>query len=211
MSRIRTIMCSAVLLLSTTAVPVAAQDGASARHPQAIVETLHEGLLDIMKKGPELGFSGRYEVIEPTIKDTFDLRTLAASSIGAAVWSKWDEDQRKAFVDTFERFLITNYARQFKSYSGQSFETVGTEPGPKETFIVKTRLLRNEKEPVELNYLTRARDGRMGIIDVYANGTSEAGRRRADFNEIYRQQGFEALLKEIDRLTADMAKGTEPS
>ena len=177
--------------------------GESSR-PQQLVEELHAGLLDIMKRGPELGLEGRIAAITPVIKETFDLRILAASSIGTAIWSTWSDEQKDAYVKVFERFLIVNYAHQFKSYSGQSFETLAMSPGPKETFVVKTHLVRRDKEPVELSYLTREREGRMGIIDVYADGTSEAGRRRSDFNESYRQRGFDALLAEIEGLTAGL-------
>ena len=38
-----------------------------------------------------------------------------------------EADQRR-FVETFQRFMVANYAGQFDGFSGQSFVTRGEEP-----------------------------------------------------------------------------------
>ncbi len=167
--------------------------------PQQIVATLHAGLLDIMKRGQELGFSGRTDVIGSVVREVFDVRILSGTAIGVANWRTWSPEQKETYVEVFTRFLIANYARQFKSFSGQGFEMVALEPGPKKTFLVKTHLNRPNKSPVKLTYLTREREGRIGIIDVYSGpGISEAGRRRGEFTSIYRSSGFDGLIASIE-------------
>ena len=174
--------------------------------PDELVETLHGGLLEIMKGGEELGLEGRVEVLAPVVEETFDVTTLGMSSIGLSVWRKWDDEQKQTYISTFRRFLTTNYASQFKNYSGQSFQTLETVDGPKRTKLVKTQLKRPEEDPVAIDYLTRERRGKIGIVDIFLDGSiSEAARRRSEFSSVYKDQGFDGLIASIDGLIADLA------
>ena len=183
----------------------------STPEPQDLVETLHGGLLEIMQGGETLGLKGRIEVITPVVEETFDVTTLGMSSIGLSVWRKWDDDQKRAYITTFRRFLTTNYASQFKSFSGQSFETVETVKGPKRTKLVKTLLSRPDEDPVAIDYLTRERRGKIGIVDIFLDGSiSEAARRRSEFSSVYKEQGFDGLIASIEGLIADLQTPDDP-
>lgn len=180
----------------------------AAATPKAIVNTLNTGLLTIMKGGEKLGFAGRLKTITPVVKKTFNMQYLSASTIGKAIWQSWSQDQRSAYVDMFERFLTANYAAQFKAYSGQNFEILGTKPGPRSTTLVETRLNRTNKEPVALTYLTRERAGKTGIIDIFLAGTiSEAARRRSEFGSVYQQKGFNGLMTMLEDKVATLSSG----
>lgn len=199
-------IAAAVSVMFFLSAPVGAQQTTSEpaqanpdERPQQIVDALHAGLLDIMKRGPELGFSGRNDVIAPVVQETFDIRILSATAIGIRRWSSWTQAQKDSYIDAFGRFMSANYARQFDSYSGQEFEFIALEPGPKSTYLVKTHINRPDKDPIELTYLTREREGRVGIIDVLLGGKiSEAARRRSEFSVIYRDHGFDGLIASIE-------------
>ncbi len=170
-----------------------------------VVTDLHAGLLDIMQRAGELGFTGRAEIIGPIVEDSFDIEVIAGSAIGLSIWRSWDETQKETYKDAFGRFLTANYAHQFDAFSGQGFEWVSSKPGPKETHLVKTLLTRPEKEPVDLTYLVRLRQGEPGIIDVYSAGSvSEAARRRSEFVAIYRDAGFDGLISSIESQILDL-------
>jgi phospholipid transport system substrate-binding protein len=200
----------AVMAVLWAALPASAQDAPATteREPTEVVDTLHTGLLDIMQRANDLGFAGRAETIGPIVKNSFDIEILGASAIGISVWRTWTDDQKQTYEDTFSRFLIANYAYQFDAFSGQNFQVIDNEGGPKETTLVKSHLVRPDKEPVELTYLTRIRKGRVGIIDVYSDGTiSEAARRRSEFATIYRDAGFDGLISSIEKQISDLASG----
>ncbi len=197
---------AAIFVMFFLSVPVQAQEATSEQaqaipdqRPQQIVGDLHAGLLDIMERGQELGFSGRNDVILPVVQKTFDMEMLAATVIGARHWNSWTQAQKDSYVDAFTRFTSANYARQFDSLTGQKFEFIALEPGPKSTYLVKTHISRPGKEPIELTYLTREREGRVGILDVLLGGRiSEAARRRSEFSVIYRDSGFDGLISSIE-------------
>ncbi len=192
--------------------PLAAEESfeGATSSPSDIVQSLNAGLLAIMKGGEELGFVGRLETITPVVKQTFDLHYLSASTIGKTTWQSWNQDQKNTYTKVFEQFLTANYASQFKSFSGQNFEILDTMTGPKSTILVKTQINRPNKEPVALTYLTREREGKTGIIDIFLAGTiSEAARRRSEFGSIYQNQGFSGLIamleNQVNALTSDSA------
>lgn len=196
-----------LVLIQTFAASAQDQDAENAGtpEPEELVESLHSGLLQIMKGGDELGLEGRMEVIAPVVEQNFDVTTLGMSSIGLSVWRKWDDDQKRTYISTFRRFLTTNYASQFKSYSGQNFETVEIVDGPKRTKLVKTMLNRPSEDPVAIDYLTRERRGKIGIVDIFLDGSiSEAARRRSEFSSVYKDQGFDGLITSIEGLIADL-------
>ncbi len=179
--------------------------------PQQTVEELHAGLLVIMQGGDEMGFEGRHTHIAPIVEETFDITRLAGSAIGLSIWRKWDDDQKRGYVNAFREFLTTNYASQFRSFAGQTFETLAMEEGPQRgTKIVRTHLTRPDNEPVALDYLTREKDGAVGIVDIFLNGSvSEAARRRAEFTAVYRDQGYEGLMDAITTLIEDNKNRTD--
>ena len=177
--------------------------------PSEIVKLLNTGLLSIMKGGEELGFLGRLDTITPVVEQTFDIQYLSASTIGKTIWKSWTKDQKLTYVSMFERFLTANYASQFKSFSGQNFEILNTKTGPKSTILVETQISRPNKEPVALTYLTRVRQGKTGIIDIFLAGTiSEAARRRSEFSTIYQEHGFSGLIDMLENQIIALTKGS---
>lgn len=201
----------AILLSSQVALAQDDTDSAASadRNPVAVIDTLHGGLLNIMQRAVELGFSGRAEIIGPIVEDSFDIEVLSASAIGISIWRTWSDEQKETYERTFSRFLTANYAYQFDGFSGQSFRVLSTKSGPKKTTLVESHLVRPGKDPVRLTYLTRTSKGKVGIIDVYSDGTvSEAARRRSEFATIYRDSGFDGLISSIESQISDLESGT---
>ena len=204
----------AIFLVACTIQGALGQDApetgdAAALSPTEVVDSLHAGLLDIMQRAGELGFAGRRDVIGPIVDSTFDTEVLSASAIGLPIWRTWSDEQKQEYQSVFQRFLTANYAYQFDAYSGQSFEVISNDDGPKDTTLVKSHLVRPNKDAVELIYLTRVRRGKVGIIDVFSDGSvSEAARRRSEFSTIFRDSGFTGLISSIESQISDLESGT---
>ena len=114
------------------------------------------------------------------------------------------------YVESFERFMVANYAGRFDGWSGQSFETLGQEPAPRDTAVVKSRLIDPEGEDVVLNYRMHLIDGKWKVIDVFLDGTvSELALRRSEFVSIVQRDGIDGLVKTLDAKIAKLAAGGE--
>ncbi len=203
---IRRLFDPRILFLLGLLLPAPAAGG-SADAPDAVVERFHETLLAVMKEADSLGVTGRYQRLEPDIGQAFDLALMIRVASGAH-WKKATESQRQRLLAAFTRMSVSTYASQFDGFSGQSFETVGVRPGPQQTQLVKTRIVRPEDEPVGLTYVTRESDGGWRIVDILLDDeVSELAVRRSEYRRVLKSKGLEGLIaileEKADVLLAD--------
>ena len=195
---------TALALLALPAALAAQQDGA-----KGTVEAFHETLLEGMKRAEELKVSGRFALFRPAIERHFNMRLMTAIASGRH-WRTASEEERQHLVDAFTRFSTGTYAARFSSWSGESFETVGTRPGPGSTVIVDARIRRTGGEdPVALSYVVRKFGDRWQIVDVLLDsGISELAVKRSEFSSVLAGEGIDGLVKSLTtRTDAVLAKG----
>lgn len=183
----------------------AVPDAAAVRAP---VERLYAALLDVWKRADELGFEGRYRVLEPVVMASYDIPFMAELILGRQ-WKTLTPEQRERWTATLARLTVSTYADRFDHYSGERFEIGEVEPATQGTSLVRTRLVRTDGEPVALDYRMRPGAGSWRIIDVYLSGTvSELALRRSDYSALLRRDGFDALLAAIGEKIAAAEAGT---
>lgn len=164
---------------------------------QAQTERFHATLLQTAALTQQ---TQREAQLVPLIEDVFDVARIAAISLGRT-WRELDTAQQAAFIDLLGTLIVATYADRFDSFSGQRFTTDRIE-AVRSGYVVYTRLLRDDAEDVSLDYFFR--NGR--IFNVVADGVSDLSLRRADYNAILKQEGYEALLKHM-RSKLDLARG----
>jgi len=209
-----------VLLCALAAPPAPAEPAAppaghpdqamGAATPTAAIDALHASLLDVMKNAETLGYAGREQKLATVIPNYFDVDEMARKALGEPQWKLASEDLRHRYLETFERFMVANYAGRFDGFSGQSFQTLGEVQGPRDTVIVKSRLIDPSDKNVDLNYRMHKSDGAWKVIDVYLDGTvSELALRRSEFVSIVKRQNLDALLVALDAKIAKLKAGGE--
>lgn len=199
---LRTLLAIACLTpLAAAALPAAAL--AQAADPAlSTVEELDAGLLRTMRTGGTA--QARSKVIAPVLERTFDLGLMTRLAVGPE-WMKQSPADQQALVDAFKRMTIAQYARNFDSFGGESFEVsprVETRGGDK---VVRTTLKIPKDAPVAIAYRLRQSGGSWKIIDVfYKNAISQIATRRSDFGTVLQKGGAKAL---VARMNAIAAKG----
>lgn len=180
-------------------IAVTADDG----HVREAVERLNTTLLDVMQSADELGYPGRYQKLEPSLRENFDFAFMTKIAVGRP-WNDFDGDQRQQLVERFTRMSIATFAARFDGYSGERFEILGEKPGRRGTVVVDDRIIRPADPPVGLNFVLRqpsgeAADGDWLIIDVMLDGKfSELARQRAEFSAVLQRGGYQELLDALD-------------
>lgn len=175
--------------------------------PVKVVETMHAGMIEVMKTSATTTFEERAAELEPVLDTAYDLDFMGRKSLGKSFDGLSPEEQKR-WLEAFHRFMVANYAGRFTSYSGQKFETLGEEAAAQDTVLVRTRLVDPGKDNVDLAYRLRQQGGTWKIIDVYLKGTvSELALRRSDFTATLDRQGFPALLANLDGKIADLRAG----
>jgi len=193
---------ASVLAFFATAATTQTRTGAP---PQAIVKSLKDSLLYMMKNAEALRFSGRRDFLGPRLGTVFHLPVMARIVVGSR-WRRLNPNQQQRLVDGFSRLTVSTYASRFDGWSGESFEIRAVEPVRDKTVLVKTAILQPKDDPVEINYLMRQFESGWRVIDVYLKQSySELATKRSEYSSVLRRQGFEALMREIERKVAQYA------
>ena len=195
------VAATAVAFVPPFAARAAAEDGAA-----ATVSAFYDTLLQAMKGGRQLGFAGRRDLLAPAMTRAFDLPTMARITVGPQ-WMGLSADDQQKLISAFSDYSIATYANRFDDYSGERFD-VNPKAAPLAggEVIVRSKLVRTNGEPVELDYLMHQAAGTWKIIDVYLSGTiSQLASQRSEFTSVLRQGGAAALIQSLREKAAQLA------
>jgi phospholipid transport system substrate-binding protein len=194
-------LLGAALAATVPAVGAAHAENAS---PAATISGFYGVLLSTMKDGPTLGFKGRSERLSPAIRNAFDLPLMTRLMVGPQ-WATLTTDQQRQLVAAFSDFSIAVYASRFDDYSGERFQVDGEATQSTTGVIVRSKLVKSDGDPVQIDYLMRANEHGWQIIDVFLSGTvSELATRRSEFSSVMRRGGAEALVDLLQKKAAQL-------
>ena len=183
------VMALAVLSPPAYAAPASGSDA---------VQGLYDTLLSTMKNGRTLGQSGRFVKLEPVVRRTFDIASMARLSVGPS-WATMNESQRQQVIDGFGRYISAIYADRFDSYAGQKLQVTDEQPAAA-GIIVHSQIVKANGEPVKVDYLMRKNGDSWLIADVYLDGAiSEVATRRSEFAAILKNDGVDGLIAALNR------------
>jgi phospholipid transport system substrate-binding protein len=170
------------------------------------VQGLYDALLTTMKNGRILGQSGRFAQLEPVIRRTFDIPSMARLSVGSS-WATLSEAQRQQVTESFGRYISAIYADRFDSYAGQKLQVTGEQPAVAGV-MVRSQIVKANGELVNVDYMMRRNVDSWLISDIYLDGAiSEVATRRSEFAAILKSQGIDGLIAALNR-KADILTGT---
>jgi phospholipid transport system substrate-binding protein len=198
---------TAVLGLAMVAYPAHAAP-ASGRDT---VQSLYDALLSTMKNGRTLGQSGRFTQLEPVIRRTFDIPSMARLSVGSS-WASLPEAQRQQVTESFVRYISAIYADRFDSYAGQKLQVTGEQPAAAGV-MVRSQIVKTNGELVKVDYMMHRNGNSWLISDIYLDAAiSEVATRHSEFAAILKSQGIDGLIAALNRkadiLTATTAKAS---
>src|ERR1700720_4236233 len=147
---------------------------------------LYDALLSTMKNGRELGQGGRFAQLEPVIRRTFDIPSMARLSVGSP-WATLTEAQRQQVTESFGRYISAIYADRFDSYDGQKLQVTGEQPAAAGA-MVRSQIIKANGEPVNVDYMMR----RTGDISL-EGAISGVAPRRSEFAAILKNEGIDGL------------------
>ena len=199
---LKAVLLSAGLALGMLSYPVHATPASGGD----TVKRLYDTLLNTMKNGRTLGQSGRFAQLDPVIRRSFDIASMARLSIGSS-WAGMSESQRQQITESFGRYISAIYADRFDSYAGQKLEVTGEQPASSGV-MVRSQIIKASGEPVKVDYMMRRNGEAWLISDIYLDGAiSEVATRRSEFASILRNDGIDGLIAALNR-RADILTGT---
>ncbi len=165
-----------------------------------VIEKLNTVLVECMQRSDELGYGGRYRLLEPVMKKTFYYSLMVRKSTGS-FWKDMTEEQQKELLEKYITWSIATYADRFSTYKSQQFIVVSTEPVHKKYRRVIVHIVKKNKKKRILEYLLieDKATGAWRIIDIRVKGVSQLALTRAQFKSILKKQGVGGLLKLLDK------------
>jgi ABC-type transporter MlaC component len=180
--------------------PQASEDPASRQLEAArvVVDDFHASRLEMMQRAEELGFVGRYELIEAAARKAFGLDVMARMTYGSG-WTGLSEAQQTEWADTFARFHIASVADFNRGWNGQSYVDLGEER-TSHGILVKTHLdYPGRNVDIYTNYLLRPSGAGWKIVDIFSPpAVSELRMRHAEYRRVLERKGHDGLIAAMD-------------
>jgi phospholipid transport system substrate-binding protein len=208
MTTMKKIVVSVLLffLFTLLALPLCGKESPLNDGAVEVIETLNGVLVDCMKRGDELGYSGRYALLEPVMKQAFFFSYMVRKSTGA-FWKNLDSGQQKKLIERYITWSVGRYAQRFNSYKGQQFLVVSSEPFLKKYIKVIVEIIKQDGSKRQLNYLLANNKGAWVIVDIQVKGVSQLSLTRAQFKSVLKNQGIDGLLELLDTKIHNLQQG----
>ncbi len=197
----KTMKFFAICLLSLTVLGNACANETA----RQIVDKFQAELIDVMKNGKKLGYSGRYDRLNSAVTNSHDLTKIARIVVGKE-WEKLTADQQQKLIDVFSRLSIASYAHNFKDYAGESFTIDSEEQTARGGVVVHSHLSIPDEKDVKFDYMLKEKGDSWRIINIIANGVSDLALKRSEYTTILQREGFDALIAKINEKIDNYSK-----
>jgi phospholipid transport system substrate-binding protein len=183
-----------------------AQQGAGgAQMPAEAVRTLHDALVDAAAEHGDADIEERYRELEPVVEATHDLPYIAELSIRRQ-WRELSDEQRRRFVDAFERLSVTTYASRFRDLRQGMFSIDGSEPLGDERWRVLATLTTADGDTVPFEYVLHDTGAGWKIVNILADNVSDLALKRAEYRRLLQDGSIDDLVAELERQTREVAE-----
>jgi len=162
---------------------------------KATLEAASAILGDPKLAGPEKE-EERREAVKKIIFDRFDLREMAARSLGDQ-WVKLTPSQQEEFVQVFGDLFQRSYTRLVLKFLPERRTLYGQERLDGSTALVKTTLVSQRNERLPVDYRLIRKGSRWAFFDVIIDGVSIVGNYRTQFSKIIRNSSYESLVRRM--------------
>jgi len=202
---INTFLCLISLLVFVCAALSTINGKAEQQGPSDVIRKFNASLTESMKEAEKLGYSGRYKILEPVIKDSFALPFMATISVGR-YWKNLNEKERSLFLETYTNWTIATYAGRFNDYSGEKFEMTSESKPVQGIVTVISKLTQPQKEDIEFYYKLRKLENKWQIVDIQISGVSQLALTRSQFVSVIKNKGFDALISKLKNKIKDFSR-----
>jgi phospholipid transport system substrate-binding protein len=168
--------------------------------PDVLVKTVATDVTAVLKSDPAvLGNPARLkELIESKLLPNFNFSRMTQLAMGRN-WAKATPEQQTALTNEFRTLLVRTYSGALASFRNNTIETRPLRMQPNETDVtVKTVVNQANGQGIPIDYsLEKAADGSWKAYDVIVAGVSLVTNYREEFNTVIRDQGVDALVKQL--------------
>jgi phospholipid transport system substrate-binding protein len=130
----------------------------------------------------------RSQRLDDLLKSSFDIPRISRYVLGR-YWSATSEDDRRAFAQLFERWVVRTYAGRLSEYRGQGVKVIGARAEGESGAVVSSEIVNQEGPPTKLEWRVSDSSGNYKILDVDVAGVSMALTEREEISAVIQENG----------------------
>jgi len=217
MARLKlTIRALALGALISCAIAASATAGAMADAPDATgsVKSVIDQTIVVFKDS-SIAPADRELKLRAIAESHFDFQEMARSAIGYH-WRAFTPAQKSEFVPLFTAFIEDAYLSRIESYSVEKVneqikssviqftrQTIDSD-SPDYAEVFSTVALKDQNDPISVNYLMRREANEWKIYDITVDAISVIANYRNQFNRVLNNDGYDKLVSIIREKTAGL-------
>ena len=161
------------------------------------VNDLQKVLKEISQKNNSIFFQKTLKAV----RSFYDAEKMIQMIIGVH-WNNISEAKKKELTEVFQTYIASNYLRMFEKISNPSFEQSAEKKIGKNYRLIKTFLILNKDERVEINYLLLKKNEEWKIFDVLLAGSvSEIATKKSEFRKYLKNGNIEELINALKKVS----------
>ena len=159
------------------------------------------GLQKVLKEISQKNNSIFFQKTLKAVRSFYDAEKMIQMIIGVH-WNNISEAKKKELTEVFQTYIASNYLKMFEKISNPSFEQSAEKKIGKNYRLIKTFLILNKDERVEINYLLLKKNEEWKIFDVLLAGSvSEIATKKSEFRKYLKNGNIEELINALKKVS----------
>ena len=168
--------------------------------PDALIKTVAAEVTTVLKADPAIlsNAAKLKELIESKLIPNFSFARMTQLAMGRN-WAKATAEQQVALTREFQTLLVRTYSGALANFRNNTIDVRPLRVQPAETDVtVKTVINQANGQGIPIDYsLEKGTDGSWKAYDIIVAGVSLVTNYRDEFNTVIRDQGVDALVKQL--------------
>ncbi len=168
--------------------------------PDALVKSVSTDVTAVLKADPAiLGNPAKLKsLIETKLLPNFSFTRMTQLAMGRN-WAKASSEQQTALTKEFQTLLVRTYSGALANFRNNTIDFRPLRSQPADTdVIVKTVVNQANGQGIPIDYsMEKGVDGNWKAYDIAVAGVSLVTNYREEFNNVIRDQGVDALVKQL--------------
>ena len=168
--------------------------------PDALVKSVSTEVTAVLKADPAiLGNQAKLKsLIETKLLPNFSFARMTQLAMGRN-WAKASPDQQAALTKEFQTLLVRTYSGALANFRNNTIDFRPLRMSAADTdVIVKTVVNQANGQGIPIDYsMEKGADGNWKAYDIVVAGVSLVTNYREEFNNVIRDQGVDALVKQL--------------
>ena len=198
MKLLKWVETAAAVTLIASAFALTTADAQTA--PDALIKTVANDVTTVLKADPAIlsNAAKLKELIENKLIPNFSFARMTQLAMGRN-WAKATPEQQTAFTKEFQTLLVRTYSGALANFRNNTIDVRPLRMQPADTDVtVKTVINQANGQGIPIDYsLEKGADGSWKAYDIIVAGVSLVTNYRDEFNTVIRDQGVDALVKQL--------------